>query len=92
MPPSSTNKPSSEEILQAVDKAFDNFGPKLKPIMWARLQEECSSPFQEAKACPSLLEIEEALVAIFGSTSYVILDWILVELMNLRAKGISDEK
>ncbi|HVX02417.1 MAG TPA: hypothetical protein VHA09_04620 [Nitrososphaera sp.] len=78
---SSGDRFSPEDVRQALDKALDNFGPKMKPVIWGLLEKRSGNPSFEERA-PTLLELEVALRSILGDTAYIVLDWILDELEN----------
>lgn len=70
------------KLRQAIDRAFDNFGPILKFILLNRLKQDYDISFEErVAAVPTLLDLERVLKCIFddGSTE-IIMGWIFDEL------------
>ncbi len=80
---SSDNRFSPDVVRQALDKALDNLGQRLKPVLWDLLERECG-PASFRERAPTLLQLEVALKNVFGDTSYIILDWFLEELEKCR--------
>ena len=88
MTPSSDRLPP-DKLIKALNVAFDNFGPNLKSRFWNRLEKECGVSLEDVTAedFPTMLEIEKAIRTIFGSSSDLILDWILAEIENERKEN-----
>lgn len=80
---SSDNRFPPDVIRQALDRALDNLGPRLKPVLWDLLERECGATSFKERA-PTLLQLEVALKSVFGDTSYIVLDWFLEELEKCR--------
>lgn len=87
-PPSShsDDRFSPEIVRQALDRALDNLGPKMKPVIWRLLEEERGNSSFEERA-PTLLDLELALRDVLGDASYIILDWVLDELEKNGRRG-----
>lgn len=77
------NNPPQDKLLQAVDKAFDHFGPQLKPVLLSQLDiRKGISAEAGADNVLTMPKLEKALRGIFRDSTDIILDWVFDELEN----------
>ncbi|HVX02662.1 MAG TPA: hypothetical protein VHA09_05875 [Nitrososphaera sp.] len=72
----------SDKLWHAVDKAFDHFGPRLKPVLLDQLKIKngLSAPEAGATDALTIVKLEKALRSIFKDSTDVIMDWVFDEL------------